>query len=87
MTPATVNGLSPTMLTAFLRRVGVERQRAKPATLLRVYVNDVTYEQLEQLAEALYGRELAAVLNLVVVPLAACDRAEVRTETSADAHF
>lgn len=85
--PATVKGLSPTMLTAFLRRVGVERQRARPATLLRILINDVTYEQLEQLADALYGRELAELVGLPVLPDPSCERAQVRAITSADARL
>lgn len=72
---------TPDTLTAFMRRLGNERARLRPERVVRVRVSPEAHAALEQLANRLYGRELAAVVDVAVLADDSCDRAEVRCET------
>jgi hypothetical protein len=72
---------SPETLTAFMRRLGTERARLRPERVVRVLVSPEARTALEELSQRLYGRELAAVVDVAVLADESCDRAEMRCET------
>jgi hypothetical protein len=72
---------SPETLTAFMRRLGTERARLRPERVVRVLVSPEAHTALEELSKRIYGRELAAVVDVAVLADDSCDRAEVRCET------
>jgi hypothetical protein len=73
--------VDPTTMTAFMRRLGAERHRLHPQPVVRVRVHPRALALLEQLADALYERPLAAVVDVAVLADESCDLTEVRCDT------